>query len=102
EARPALRDLRAGGIVYVQNASTATEARAINQRLKLFARDANLLEPLIAIDHEGGIVQRIKDVPNLGNNWDFGLRNPTDAQACQRGLDHAQVLSGLGFSMNLA
>ena len=67
---------------------------AINQRLKQIARDANLLEPLIAIDHEGGIVQRIKDVPNLGYNWDFGLRNPTEPQACQRGRNHAQALSG--------
>lgn len=102
EARPALHDLRAGGIVFVQNVSTGDEARVINQRLKQIARDANLTEPLIAIDHEGGIVQRLRDVPNVGNNWDFGARNPSDAQACQRGLDHAQVLSGLGFSMNLA
>jgi beta-N-acetylhexosaminidase len=102
EARPALRDLRAGGIVFVQNASTGDEARAINQGLEQISRDVNLLEPLIAIDHEGGIVQRIKDVPNLGNNWDFAMRAPSDAQACQRGLEHAQVLSSLGFSMNLA
>ena len=102
EARPALRDLRAGGIVHVQNASTGAEARTINQRLQQIARDVTPIEPLIAIDHEGGIVQRIKDVPNLGNNWDFALRNPTDTEACQRGLAHAQTLSSLGFSMNLA
>jgi beta-N-acetylhexosaminidase len=102
EARPALRDLRAGGIVFVQNISTGAEARAINQRLKQISRDTNLLEPLIAIDHEGGIVQRIRDVKNEGSNWDFAARGPSDAQACQRGLSHAQTLSELGFSMNLA
>ena len=101
-ARPALQELRAGGIVFVQNASSGSEARAINQRLKQISRDVNLLEPLIAIDHEGGIVQRIRDVPNAGNNWDFGAGNPSDAEACQRGLAHAQVLSSFGFSMNLA
>jgi beta-N-acetylhexosaminidase len=102
EARPALRDLRAGGIVFVQNASSSVEAKAINQRLRQIARDSNLIEPLIAIDHEGGIVQRLKDVKNEGSNWDFGKRNPSDLAACQRGLDHAAVLRDAGFTMNLA
>ena len=101
-ARPALKDLRAGGIVFVQNASTGAEARAINQQLKQIARDADLIEPLITIDHEGGNVQRIRDVRNEGSNWEFGQRNPTDAEACQRGLAHAQVLKSFEFSMNLA
>jgi beta-N-acetylhexosaminidase len=101
-ARPALAVLRAGGIVVVQNATAGAEARTINQGLKQIAGDAGLVPPLIAIDHEGGIVQRVRDIPNLGNNWDFALNNPTDAQACQRGLNHAQALSSLGFSMNLA
>jgi beta-N-acetylhexosaminidase len=102
QARPELEELRAGGIVFVQNATASAEARTINQGLKQIANDAGLTPPLIAIDHEGGIVQRIKDVPNRGNNWDFALTNPTDAQACQRGLDHARTLQGMGFSMNLA
>ena len=101
-ARPELAELRAGGIVFVQNATAGAEARTINQGLKQIASDAGLLPPLIAIDHEGGIVQRIKDVPNLGNNWDFAARGPTDAEACQRGLSHAQTLQSLGFTMNLA
>lgn len=101
-ARPELRDLRAGGIVHVQNVSTAAEARTINSALRQIALDSDVTPPLIAIDHEGGIVQRIKDVENVGNNWEFGLRNPTDLVACQRGLNHAQVLRDLGFTMNLA
>ena len=102
KARPELQELRAGGIVFVQNATTSADARTINQGLKQIASDANLTPPLIAIDHEGGIVQRIKDVENRGNNWDFALTNPTDLQACQRGLAHAQTLNDMGFSMNLA
>ena len=101
-ARPELEELRAGGIVYVQNASTAAEAGAINPALLRMAANAGLVPPLIAIDHEGGQVQRIKDVPNLGSNWDFAHPAPTDAEACQRGLRHAQTLSSLGFTMNLA
>ena len=100
-ARPEIEELRAGGIVYVQNASTAAEAKAINQALPRIAANAAVSPPLIAIDHEGGLVQRIKDVPNRGSNWDFALTLPSDAQACQRGLDHAQTLRDLGFTMNL-
>jgi beta-N-acetylhexosaminidase len=104
QARPALEELRAGGIVYVQNATTSAEATTINAGLKQIASDAGRLPPLIAIDHEGGIVQRITDadVPNLGNNWDFAAQRPTEAQACQRGLTHARQLKGMGFSVNLA
>ena len=63
EARPALRDLKAGGIVHVQNTTTMAGATAINQGLKQIARDAGLIAPLIAIDHEGGEVQRIRGCP---------------------------------------
>jgi beta-N-acetylhexosaminidase len=101
-ARPELQELRAGGIVYVQNATTAAEASRINTVLRQIARESGALPPLIAIDHEGGIVQRLEDVPNLGNNWDFGITQPSDALACQRGLDHARVLRDSGFTMNLA
>jgi beta-glucosidase-like glycosyl hydrolase len=102
QARPALTELRAGGIVFVQNTSSSAEAKTINAGLLQIARDAYLTPPLTAIDHEGGIVQRIKDVENLGNNWDFAAQRPTDAAACQRGLTHANQLRGMGFSMNLA
>jgi beta-N-acetylhexosaminidase len=102
EARPALRDLRAGGIVFVQNVATSAEARAVNQALQRISGEVNLLPPLTAIDHEGGIVQRIKDVRNLGPNWDLGARGASDAEACQRGLAHAQALRDMGFTMNLA
>ncbi|MCC6178070.1 MAG: hypothetical protein IT305_22435 [Chloroflexi bacterium] len=102
DARATIHELRPGGIVFVQNATTAASARAINVGLVKIADQEGALRPLIAIDHEGGLVQRIKDIPNLGANWDFGARNPSDLQACQRGQTHAQQLSQLGFSMNLA
>jgi beta-glucosidase-like glycosyl hydrolase len=102
EARPALGDLRAGGIVFVQNASTTAQATAINQSLKQISSEVGLLAPLIAIDHEGGSVQRIRDARNYGDNWDLGVNGATDAQACDRGRLHALLLRDLGFSMNLA
>jgi beta-glucosidase-like glycosyl hydrolase len=102
DARPTLRELRAGGIVFVQNTTQSAEATVINQGLRQIAGESGLLPPLIAIDHEGGIVQRIKDVENRGNNVAFAQRAPSDLEACQRGQAHAQTLKAMGFTVNLA
>jgi beta-N-acetylhexosaminidase len=101
-ARPALADLRAGGIVYVDNARTAADARAINAALPAIAQAAGVLPPLIAVDHEGGNVQRIQDVANLGSNAQFAATQPSDRDACLRGQQHAEQLRAMGFTMNLA
>jgi beta-N-acetylhexosaminidase len=102
QARETLRELRPGGIVYVDNASTAAQATAINRALLAMAGEYGLPSPLIAVDHEGGIVQRIRDVPNLGSNREFGQRNPTDLEACERGRTHARQLRSMGFTVDLA
>src|SRR5207302_1274253 len=54
DARPTLRELRPGGIVYVDNARTEAAATAINAGLLDISREIGLLAPLIAVDHEGG------------------------------------------------
>lgn len=103
-ARETIRDLRPGSLVQlaVQNTHLRAEATTINTAVLRIAGEEGVLTPLIAVDHEGGRVQRIDDVPNLGPNWDFGLGGPTDGQACERGLIHARQLREMGFSMNLA
>jgi beta-N-acetylhexosaminidase len=101
--RQTLDLLRPGGIVYVgANADHAAEALAINQAIVADADALGMLPPLIAIDHEGGSVQRIVDVPNLGSNLAFGNTNPSDRKACQRGTQQADDLATMGFNMNLA
>ncbi|MCC7371804.1 MAG: hypothetical protein IT306_25525 [Chloroflexi bacterium] len=102
EARPALRDLKAGGIVHVQNTTTRAGAATINRGLDAIAAEVGMVRPLIAIDHEGGNVQRITDVENLRSNWEFAASGAKDLQACQRGQSHAETLRSMGFSMNLA
>jgi beta-N-acetylhexosaminidase len=101
-ARPALRDLRAGGIVFLNNARTAADATAINATLPALAREHGLLPPLIAVDHEGGPVPRVEDVPNLGSNRAFATSGATARTACERGQEHARQLRAMGFNMNLA
>jgi beta-N-acetylhexosaminidase len=101
-ARPAITELRPGGVVFITNAELSDEATAINLGLVGTAAEAGILPLLKAIDHEGGAVQRISDVENLGSNRDFGAGRPTDLEACRRGAEHAIQLREMGFDMNLA
>jgi beta-N-acetylhexosaminidase len=101
-ARRTLQELRPGGFVHVDNTRVAQEATAINTALWQMARESGVLPPLIAMDHEGGPVQRITDVPNLGSNREFAQRGGSERDACMRGQVHAQHLRQMGFSMNLA
>ncbi len=101
-ARDMVRGLRPGAIVHIGNARTARLAASTNAELAAMAQRHGALPPLLAVDHEGGRVQRVQDIENVGANWDFGLRAPSDRQACERGRLHAQQLRDMGFTMNLA
>ncbi len=102
DARRTIRELRPGGMVHVANVKERAAAATVNAGLVEIAREAAGLPLLLAVDHEGGTVQRISDVPNLGTNRDFALRQPSDREACERGATHARQLRSMGFSINLA
>lgn len=101
-AREAIHTLRPGGIVFIANASTADRAAALNVGLDGVAAEGGLVPLLKTIDHEGGAIQRIEDVENLGSNRDFAASDPAVDEACQRGAVHARQLLEMGFEMNLA
>jgi beta-N-acetylhexosaminidase len=102
----AITELRAGGIVFVANATTAEQAGRLTEELQTMARDRGLQPLLIAIDHEGGPVQRIRSgVTVSGANWDVGRIQPVGAAvaaACERGLTHGRELAALSINVNLA
>ncbi len=100
-ARAALAELRPAGLVFVANASRAAKAGRLNAAIAGAAEDLGLVPPFRAIDHEGGSVQRIRDVRNLGSNGAFGRSRPTDRAACERGAAHARQLRGMGFDLSL-
>ncbi len=99
----AIETLRPGGIVYVAaNADSAERATAINLGLDGAAQGVGIVPLLKAIDHEGGEIQRIADVENLGSNLAFARGRPSEEEACERGAIHARQLRAMGFEMNLA
>jgi len=105
-ASEAIAGLRAGGIVLLANATTADAARLLTSDLQQIARENSMLPLLIATDHEGGSVQRIRDgVTSFGSNWALGSVQPAEvafAAACSRGATHGRELAALGINMNLA
>lgn len=105
-AAAAIGELRAGGIALLANAKTADQARVLTAELQRLAAAQGLPPLLIAIDHEGGPVQRIRTgVSSLGPNWQLGQVRPLEAAvaaACSRGAIHGRELADLGIRMNLA
>ncbi len=100
-ASRALSAFRPGGLVFVANASRSAKAAKLNAAIAAAAAELGMVPPIRAIDHEGGIVQRIRDVPNLGSNGAFGRTRPTDLRACERGAVHAAQLRAMDFDMSL-
>lgn len=101
-ARDPIETLHPGAIVFIQNTHEAAQARRITEGLRRIAHGTGMIPLLISVDHEGGIVQRIRDVPNLGSNRAFALTSPSTEDACLRGREHAEQLHEMGFSLDLA
>lgn len=101
----AIVELRAGAVV-LGNGFTAEEARARIDQLQERATASGLLPLLVAVDHEGGPVQRIRiGMSDLGPSWRLGQLHPIEtavSAACQRGAIHGRELAELGITMNLA
>lgn len=92
-----------GGIVFVENATRPEQAARLTFAMQEVARRTGQGIPLIlAIDHEGGFVQRLKEgvvwFPGnfvLGATWSPEL-------AYLQGSVQGRELRALGFNMNLA
>jgi beta-N-acetylhexosaminidase len=102
----AIEELRAGGILLLYNATNADDAHLLTEGLQAMGRDSGVLPLLIAIDHEGGSVQRLRGGLTItGSNWEVGRIRPVEAAvaaACARGLTHGRELASLGINVNLA
>jgi beta-N-acetylhexosaminidase len=104
-AEPALVEMRAGGIALLSNATSATAARELAASLQSLAAARGVVPPLIAIDHEGGTVQRIRQGTTvLGPAFEVGQIEPLEsaiAEAARRGDIHGRELAGMGIRMSL-
>ncbi|MDI6791900.1 MAG: beta-N-acetylhexosaminidase [bacterium] len=96
------RDHLGGVILFARNIVSAEQVRQLCARLKAVAASANVPPPLIAIDHEGGVVTRFKDeVTPLPSNMALGATRSAQ-YAYQTGQIAGTELSSLGIDINLA
>jgi beta-N-acetylhexosaminidase len=104
-ADPAIGELRAGGIALLSNATSADSARFLTTALQTLAANSGTLPLLIAIDHEGGLVQRVKQGATVfGPAFEVGQIEPLDrafAEAQRRGDIHGRELAAMGVHMSL-
>jgi beta-N-acetylhexosaminidase len=100
-----LGDEHLGGILlFENNFSTATQPKESLQKLTTALQNASAAPLLIAMDHEGGAVNRLKQkygFPPVASAQYLGERN--DLQLTRRAADAiARSLSSVGINHNLA
>lgn len=95
-----IREINPGGvIVFGRNIGTARETAQLNSDIQKIS-DSKI--PLfIAVDQEGGAVTRIKLWPPFPSALSIGMNSATDL-SLQMGQLTGDILSALGFNMNLA
>lgn len=97
-----LRATKPGALIlFGRNIKTLTQTSNLNYDLQQMSLDTGGLPLFLAIDQEGGSVLRIRTSPSLPSAYTIGNTNdPT--LAFQAGKVTGEVLSLLGFNMNLA
>jgi beta-N-acetylhexosaminidase len=103
EARELVRELRVGGIIlFARNLETPEQVWELTRDLQQEARDSGDLPLLIAVDQEGGSVQRLKAPFTLiPAGRDLG-QNSTAGQVEDWARTVGRELALVGINMNLA
>ncbi len=96
--------LVAGGYLYFSYniADSREDQKSFNQSVVEYCKKYNLIPPYLAVDQEGGWVNRLKKLnTKLPSNQDVA-QSYSVSQAYDLYADQAQQMYDLGFHMNLA
>lgn len=98
------RPLIPGGCLFFSYniGDSARETLDFNGSIMDFCRRHDCVPPYLAVDQEGGLVTRLKDVASYLPSASRVARSLTPAQAEELYANQALQLRALGFSMNLA
>jgi len=90
----------AGVILFTQNFDSASEARALINRLRNIRRPRGLRQPLlVSVDQEGGLVKRLPGPPSMSAEG-MGAAGPQEA--ARQGRRTGRYLERLGFNLDFA
>lgn len=88
-------------LIFKRNIASIDQLKTLNSSLVAYSVDKFRIPPLMAIDQEGGNVNRITTNPKLPFLFHFG--DLTDSKfSYHYGYYTGQMLSSLGFNLNLA
>lgn len=88
-------------ILFKRNLGSYQETKNFTSAIVATSKESSGIEPLIAVDQEGGIVSRIPLSPALPSAMAMGLADREDWSEAL-GEETGLVLKSMGFNMNLA
>ncbi len=88
-------------LLFKRNILNPKQVTELNLSLHQISRQESGILPIIAVDQEGGFVNRIPLLPSVPHAVSFGISNST-AISYAFGEEIGKVLQSLGFNMNLA
>lgn len=99
----AVRAGRVGGVIlFTNNMPTPASAKRAIDKLQRWAAAGGRPRLLVMIDQEGGIVQRLAQLPPTRTPASMGRTSDPARTATAQGLATGRALTRLGFNVNLA
>lgn len=99
----AVRAGRVGGVIlFTNNMPTTASAKRAIEKLQRWAAAGGQPRLLVMIDQEGGIVQRLPQIPPTRAPASIGRSSDPAKTAAAQGLATGRALERLGFNVNLA
>ncbi len=98
------KPLVAGGYLFFSYnlADTTQETSAFIKSIHDFCDENKIIQPFLAIDQEGGVVNRLKNLMGPFPSQERMANNYTLQQASELYADEALKMKNLGFHLNLA
>lgn len=81
---------------------TPEEVKAFTQDIKNFCKDQHIIPPFLAVDEEGGYVQRLRKLAGKLPSQEDVSASMNVSEAYELYRDHAVKMAEMGFHMNLA
>ncbi len=94
---------RVGGVIlFTNNMPKTTDAKRAIDRLQRWAKAGGQPPVFVMIDQEGGIVQRLPQIPPRRSPAEIGRSSNPGKLARAEGVNTGRALTKLGFNVNLA
>ncbi len=88
-------------LLFKRNIADLNQVRDLNKSLFILSKELTGFPPILAVDQEGGFVNRLPIKPSLPHAISIGL-SKSPQLSLSLGEEVGRILSSVGFNMNLA